>query len=371
LNPDAIPARVAVVVNDLQPYGAQRVALALALALANLGIETDLITLEPTVRDGLIVPAGIRRLSVIRRAHGALGYVGLVVGLARVLRQRRPNLVISHMTLANVTTLAAVGFMPDRQSPVVVTEHNTTANLSIERSPRALRTLVRAFYPHARRVVGVSDAVVDDLLFTYGFKPSLARRVYNPVAVGDVRKSAGYAPPHPWLESAEATRTVVCVAGLRRAKGQDVLVAALAYVPDTRVIFVGGGDLQADLEVAARAAGVGHRVDFVGYRSDALAFIAHASALIVPSRWEGFGLVAVEAALGVPVLGTAVSGLSELIPKMVPGVLVAPEDPSALADGLAFILSESRPTGPADLSMFEPHEVALRYLAAAEPDQVS
>jgi glycosyltransferase involved in cell wall biosynthesis len=372
LRPDTLPRHVTIVVNDLQPYGSQRVALTLVGAIAHMGIHADLITLEPTDRDDLPVPAGVGRLSIVRRAHGAVGFAGLIVRLARVLHQRRPDLVISHMVMANVTTLAATGWMINRRCPVLVTDHNTTANLSIERSPRALDTLVRVLYPRARRVIGVSDAVVQDLIDRYRLKPSHVRRVFNPVDVEMVRRAGGQPAPHPWLEADSQTQTVVCVGALRRAKGQDILIAALARVPDVRVIFVGGGDLQTELEATARGLGVSERIEFVGYRSDALVFIAHAKALVVPSRWEGFGLVAVEAAaLGIPVLGTAVSGLSELIPGMVPGLLVAPEDPSALAAGLIRVLDDRVVNGGADLRLFEPREVALRYLAAARPDDPS
>jgi glycosyltransferase involved in cell wall biosynthesis len=129
---------------------------------------------------------------------------------------------------------------------------------------------------------------------------------------------------------------------------------------------VGDGPLLESARTLATELDVAHRVDFVGYRSNAISFIAHSRLLVIPSRWEGFGLVAVEAAaLGVPVVGTAVNGLTELIPAYVPGRLVAPDDPAGLADAMRQAL-EQHSNGPRpSLARFSPEDVARSYAFAA------
>jgi glycosyltransferase involved in cell wall biosynthesis len=361
------PAHVAVVVNDLKPYGSQRVALALAGTIAELGLATELITLEATDADALTVPAGVERVSIVRSHGGPLGYAGLLLKMSRLLARRRPQAILSHMVMANVVSVGAAALVPGYLPAIVVTEHSPpTRNLSVERSPRALGALARALYPNARAVVGVSGAVAADATDTYRLDPAHVRAIFNPVDVAGVRQAAtGTEPPHRWLGPGEAARTVVCVGGLRWPKGQDILIRALAQAPDVRAILLGEGSDAAKLSALAVSLGVEQRVAFAGYRADAVAFIAHAAALVIPSRWEGFGLVAVEAAaLGVPVVGCTVGGLPELVPAHVPGTLVASEDPGALAEAISRTLREGG-GGEADLDAFEPRAVALCYLQAA------
>jgi glycosyltransferase involved in cell wall biosynthesis len=70
--------------------------------------------------------------------------------------------------------------------------------------------------------------------------------------------------------------------------------------------------------------------------TDVTAHLAAADVLVAPSRNEGMGRVLVEAlALGVPVVGTAVGGIPDVIVDGECGVLVPPEDPPALAEALA------------------------------------
>lgn len=347
-------------VNDLRPYGSQRVALLVSVALVKMGHQVRIFTLERSSTDDLKAPGEIRVTSIQRNLKGALGYAQSVARLGKALKQERADLIISHMMFSNVVTLASV-LTAGIKTPVVIAEHNVPSkNLGIERSPRALLALARMLYPRAKQLIGVSQAVVEDARILFRLPEDLGTVVLNPVDVAQIRRETAPLPPHAWLTEARAT--VVCVAAFRHAKGQDLLIRALPLAPEIRAIFVGDGALRADCEALAIELGVQHRVDFVGFRSDASSFIRHASILVVPSRWEGFGLVAVEAAaVGTPVVATGVTGLSELVPQYVPGIRVEPDSPSALAAGIQQVLASPPPSTP-DLSPFTPEAVARKYL---------
>ena len=356
--------RIAIVVNDLQPYGSQRIAVQLADELANLGHLIRVFTIDSKQRDALILSDGLTRSASVRTRRGALGYVQAVIALRAGLKGFNPDLVISHMVFANVVSLAALQTLR-RKPQIVVTEHNIPSRLmSIERSPAGLLFLDRLFYPRADRVIGVSDAVVGDVIRAYRLVSTRAMRVYNPVDVAAIRAGAG-GPPHEWLSGDRTVATIVCVGEFRRAKGQDVLLRALAVLPNIRTIFIGGGALLADARVLASELDISDRVIFTGYRSDALSFVKHADLLVVPSRWEGFGLVAVEAAaLGTPVVASAVDSLLELVPDHVPGTLVRPDDPGALSAAIAEIVA-GKAMPPPHLEVFDPKYAVDAYLNAA------
>jgi glycosyltransferase involved in cell wall biosynthesis len=159
----------------------------------------------------------------------------------------------------------------------------------------------------------------------------------------------------------------VCVAALKPAKGHSVLLRALATkeLAGYRVILVGGGPLHAELTAQAERLGVDDRVHFAGYQQNPFQFVQHSDALVLPAHYEGFGLVAVEAAaLGIPVVASAVGGLRELVPGVVRGLSVPPDDPGALARAVASVCTD--PPDAAEVTrlvqQFDPSSVASRYL---------
>jgi len=357
---------ITVVVNDMKPYGSQRVTMMLVQSLVAEGHEISLLTLEPPSSEELPLPDGVRRVPLHRPSvGGAAAFLVSVFSVARVLRRLHPDLVISHMVLSNVTVLAAARLLlqPPR---ILVTEHNSVRNLLLERSPRALEFLARRLYPRAYRVLGVSPGVVEEVRSFYGLEADRVVCVWNPLDAPKIRVDAAASLIHPWLPSSAERTTVVCVAALRQVKGHDVLLRSLVEVPSVDLICVGDGPLMTEYCQLARDLGVAERVDFVGYQENSAAFISRSDALVMPSRWEGFGLVAAEAAaVGVPVIAADVLGVHDLIPSRVPGLLYSPENPEALASALRLLVEGGLKTGETDLSDFAPDATAARYLAAA------
>jgi glycosyltransferase involved in cell wall biosynthesis len=164
--------------------------------------------------------------------------------------------------------------------------------------------------------------------------------------------------PDGAIDTVAPTRFHLAFAGrLVRQKGVDILLAAMALLagrfPSLRLSIAGEGDERPALEAEAARLGLAGRIDFVGRLAhDAIyPFLARADLVVVPSRIEPFGLVALEAAqVGRAVVASAVDGLPEVIAHGESGLLVAPEDPPALADAIAVLLDDparARPLGAA------------------------
>lgn len=156
------------------------------------------------------------------------------------------------------------------------------------------------------------------------------------------------------VETSEGRRTVVTVGRLRdRYKGHDVLIEAMLTVreaqPDARLIIVGDGPLQPELEAHSRNLGVDDVVHFAGRVDDAERdeILETASVFCMPSRLredgagEGFGIVYMEAsARGIPVVAGNVAGARDAVVDGETGLLVDPEDPDAVAQALLTLVED-------------------------------
>lgn len=133
---------------------------------------------------------------------------------------------------------------------------------------------------------------------------------------------------------------VLSVGNLRREKGHDSLIRAMASVqtarPGTRVRLVGDGPERRALE--RLAAEIGTEVEFVGTTSDVWSQLGNADVYVQPSRTEQFGIAVIEAmAAGLPVVATTVGGLPELV-STATGVLVPPDRPDRIAAAVLNLL---------------------------------
>jgi glycosyltransferase involved in cell wall biosynthesis len=147
-----------------------------------------------------------------------------------------------------------------------------------------------------------------------------------------------------------ADRHLVVVGRITKRKGQDVAIKALhllrlrGYSIDLTLVgdvFPGYEEQLVLLTSLVDELGLVACVHFAGYRSEAAAFMQAADIVLVPSRVESFGNAAVEAQLaGKPVVASNVSGLPEIVDHGRTGLLVAPDDPEALAAAVARLLDE-------------------------------
>jgi glycosyltransferase involved in cell wall biosynthesis len=146
------------------------------------------------------------------------------------------------------------------------------------------------------------------------------------------------------------------------AKAHTLALEALSLLPqEFAMVFVGDGPERERLETYSAERGLADRVTFIGAAANPYGWMREADVVIVPSRYEGFGLVAAEArAIGARLVATDVPGLREIVP-LLGGRLVPAGDESALA---AAILAEAdaSPGVPSDWVMsLAPELVAGRY----------
>lgn len=137
-------------------------------------------------------------------------------------------------------------------------------------------------------------------------------------------------------------RVIGTVGRLAREKGHEVLLRALAKLPDdVQLVIVGEGEQYAALERQAAERGLAERVRFTGYVDSRLVLRAF-DIYVQPSYYEGFGLSILEAmAAGLPVVACRVGGVADVVVDGETGLLVPAGDPEALATAVRRMLQDS------------------------------
>jgi glycosyltransferase involved in cell wall biosynthesis len=139
---------------------------------------------------------------------------------------------------------------------------------------------------------------------------------------------------------------VVFAGRLSDEKGVDTLVEAVAAIPGLELDVAGDGPARPALEALAASRGAGDRVAFHGRLpfSGVQELVRACSVAVCPSRWyENQPLAILEAfACGLPVVGTGLGGIPELIEHGVDGALVPPNDARALGEALAGLAGDPR-----------------------------
>ncbi len=143
----------------------------------------------------------------------------------------------------------------------------------------------------------------------------------------------------------EKNRILGMVARLTGQKGHSTLLHAAKGVfekfPDVRLVIAGDGELEKTLKKLSDKLKINERVLFAGYWDDAASRMAGFDIFVHPSRWEGFGIVFLEAmAAKLPVVATRVSAIPEIVEHDKTGLLVPVDNPDALKNAICRLLSD-------------------------------
>jgi glycosyltransferase involved in cell wall biosynthesis len=370
---------VAVVVPSLAPAGAERVARALAGGFA-AAARVTVVTFDPRLsRRELVradrlpwadrVPAGCTHVHLPATGSGLPRLGALAARFAAVARERRFDTVYSFLTYPNVVVALSRSAWRGRYVHVA-SEHALADNLRANgRGPRLLAATLPVAYRSPHHLVVVSDAVRRSLRDAGVLRrPERVVTIPNPIDAAAVEALAAAPVTAPELDELRRNGIVLaCFARLHRQKDHHTLLRALRLLPpEYRLLIVGDGPMLAELQRFAGELGVAGRTLFHPAVDNPYPLMRRADVIALTSREEGFGLVALEAAaLGVPFVGSAVGGLTELC-ALLGQPTVAPGDAAALASAVAHLAAAGPRAVPADrLRAFDLATVADAYLALA------
>jgi glycosyltransferase involved in cell wall biosynthesis len=349
--------RVLFTIPNLEAGGAERVVVTLLTHLDRARFEPSLALVErrgPGLAD---VPPDVPVHDLGGRGPRAF------LRLLGLIRRLRPDTVFSSLTFYSTLVLLLSPLAP--RGTRFVARENNLPTVHVPRMPYGwLRwRLYAPAHRRADRIVCQTDEMAADVARA-GVRRDLTVVVPNPLDLEAVTARAGGPSPY-----ASGGRHLVAAGRLVPAKGFDLLLAAFARVAarraDVRLHVLGQGPERAALERQARDLGIAERVAFEGLQANPYPCFRHADLFVLPSRYEGFPNVVLEAlALGTPAVAFACPGGSA-VRDGVNGWLVPPGDVEALADRiLAALEAEPLPRERVAASVAD-HAVG-RVMAAFE-----
>lgn len=316
------------VLGKLEPGGAQLAALRLSRELATRYDVTARLLVGDATPDGVDLARrygiDVEAFHVADRVHPTRNLQWQrSLPFARWLGARFAGADVVHAHM--VGAWWAAGQVVDARTPFVASEHNQVD--WSERRIRALRT---------------SAARVDRFHAMGPSASRFARRAGLRPGVLRAARSAVDGLDHDVVDPGLRTPRLTFTGRFCSDKGIDVLVEALAWLPDSvrpAVHLLGDGPLRGDVVTRLARLPWGDTVSLPGWVDRPWTVVAGSTVHVVPSREEAWSQSAVLAmGLGVPVVGTRVDGLVDTLADA-RGILVPPDDPQALARALAEVLT--------------------------------
>ncbi|MGH2406296.1 MAG: glycosyltransferase [bacterium] len=350
----------------LEVGGAEKLTVTLLRHISRTRFEPILVLRRRTgvwLRD---VPADVPILSLqsapVRTAW---------IRLARLLRELRPQVVLSMSSGGNLTAVLARVFSGLDRCGLILVEANTFSHVR-RLLPRWLPVtfLKSVLYRRADRVIAYSHGVAEDLMASVRLPGGLVDVVATPVVDETLEELAAQPLDHPWF--GDKYPVLLSVGRLADQKDFPTLLRAFARLRQglvLRMVILGEGERRGDLEMLAASLGVADDVQFPGFVANPYQFMRRCSVFVLSSQYEGMPTVLVEAmACGAPVVSTdCPSGPREVVHDGVNGYLVPVGDEASLAVAVERLLQNERlrddfiAKGKSTVARFSAREVVKRY----------
>lgn len=222
--------------------------------------------------------------------------------LKRVIKDYQPDIIHAHDFRASIIATRVT-----KKVPIISHLHNNSPWL---KNYGIKSFLYGATCKRYTRIITVSNSVFDEFVFGDKYKNKLAV-LGNPINIKEIQEKAR-------KSCMEETFDIGFCGRLTRQKNPFMLLDIIAEVkkdiPNIRTAIIGDGELREDFIKKIAEKSLKENIILYGFQENPYSLMKQCKMLLLPSLWEGFGLVAVEAlALGVPVVCSNVGGLPNIV----------------------------------------------------------
>jgi glycosyltransferase involved in cell wall biosynthesis len=326
------------IVEDLKIGGLERVIASITLGLDRTRYKVEVWCL---VRGGGIAEELTSKGVGVRVLHMDSYYnPWKVIILSRIIRESGIQIVHTHGYFAS--TFGRLAGVIARVPIIISHVHSSYSGYK-----RRNILMERFLSYYTDKIVCVSRSVQRFVVDAEKIAEGKTRVIYNGCSLSGAGKvTVGAEGDGVLRDIGKQDLVMIVVASLTPNKGHNVLLNALKIVsqriPRAKLLIAGDGPLRVQLKESAYKLGIGDKVIFAGQRKDVAKLLQVADVFILPSvQREGLGVALIEAmAEGLPVIGSRLGGIPEVIEDNVNGFLVPPGDSNELARRMMTLLED-------------------------------
>lgn len=319
------------IVYDFWPGGVERLAIDVSNELKKQGHNACLCIISEHYSNSLLEQLSpdvkLYKLSKSNK-HRKLSYIRQLIDI--IDKQR---IQVVHVHQGSIMPFYLLVKLCRPNIKIYYTSHDTHIFSDLSKLNQLISKLI------CDRIIAISNAVVRDIE-SCGVKTNKIARIYN---------GTNFSRFNNRLHIDNSIPNIVNVARFfPKKKGQDLLIEAASILKQNgynfHIIFAGGETKDApnainEMKDLAQEKNVSDRVSFLGNVTDIPDLLISADVFCIPSRYEGFGISAVEAmGVGLPCVASNVEGLNEVVDKPELGKLFQSGSAKNLAQQLAYVL---------------------------------
>ncbi|MFC1598719.1 glycosyltransferase [Patescibacteria group bacterium] len=260
--------------------------------------------------------------------------LGLLWQLYKYLKHTKPQIV--HTNLFGADTWGRVAALLARVPLIVLTEHNI--NLDEPKFKKLIKLVLSKF---TTKIVAVSQGVKEYTVQTEKINKEKIQTIYYGIDLNKYQ-FRGY-------QAIDQQKTInaVCVGRLEEQKGHQYLIAALPLIlknyPSFKLHLIGAGSLADKINRQVKDLNLTDNVKFYGQRMDVSELLPQMDLFILPSIWEGLGIVLLEAqAVGLPVLASNIPAVNEVVKHEQTGLLFEPKNSQAIYEQVKHLIADQK-----------------------------
>jgi glycosyltransferase involved in cell wall biosynthesis len=333
--------KLSIFIPTLMGGGAERVIVILANEISQRGITVDLVlsrSFGPYLAD--VHPS----VNIVDLRSKRLFFS--IIPLVRYIQMEKPKVMLTALNTANI--IAIIARIVSRVKFKLVISERAVTSVAIKDNPlirsKLVPFLMRITYQRADAIVAVSFGVLDDLINKFKITSKNICVVYNPVVSSQLIKLSNEKFDHEWFDNEEVP-VILSIGRLTSQKNFPMLINAFSLLLEShraRLVILGKGELQEDLENLVIKLNIREKVSFPGFVTNPFMWMKNASLFVLSSDYEGLPGTLIQAmACGTPVVSTdCPSGPKEILENGQWGRLVPMRDVESLSRAMAATLDE-------------------------------
>jgi glycosyltransferase involved in cell wall biosynthesis len=269
------------------------------------------------------------------------GLIEKIYKLKFLLNHYQIDLIISHLTHANLHISLSKLIFKDVKTKIALTEHSILSDYmdSIQSlKQKVMSRLISYLYKKADKIITVSDAVKNNLITSWDIPNNLLIKIYNPINTSHISKLANEKIDDDVAELYKNKKVIVSVGRLEVQKNHILLLKAINILKNDFqefvLLIVGGGSMKKELIEYVNKNKLERYIKFLDYQINPYKYLKLANTFVLPSSFEGFGIVLVEALyLNKNIVSTDILASREVLENEKYGILCE-QNPIAMSNAL-------------------------------------